>query len=116
MQCLHEETSCVASAEAKSAPAPSLEPEDKQLAETVKEEGEGATEEGVLDSAEKEDQPLRSLASLRWPPEPDASIFMDPLKRDDAKPLRHTELERIGTSWLSIGFPAVYVRLTFSDF
>jgi hypothetical protein len=42
--------------------------------------------------------PLRPLTALRWPPEPDASIFMDPLKRDDPKPLRHAELERIGES------------------
>jgi hypothetical protein len=39
---------------------------------------------------------LKPLTSLLWPPEPDASIFTDPLKRDDPKPLRHEELLRIG--------------------
>ncbi|KAL7422148.1 hypothetical protein Q5752_002791 [Cryptotrichosporon argae] len=42
--------------------------------------------------------PLRPLTSLAWPPEPDADTFTDPLRRDDAKPLRRAELERIATS------------------
>jgi len=50
------------------------------------------------DKEVEEKSPLRPLTSLRWPPEPDASLFMDPLKRDDPKPLRHAELERIGKS------------------
>jgi hypothetical protein len=39
---------------------------------------------------------LKPLTALLWPPEPDPSIFTDPLKRDDPKPLRHEELLRIG--------------------
>jgi hypothetical protein len=40
--------------------------------------------------------PLRPLTSVSWPPEPDASIFTDPMRKEDPKPLRHEELLRIG--------------------
>ncbi|KAK4683393.1 zinc finger HIT domain-containing protein 3, partial [Tremellales sp. Uapishka_1] len=42
--------------------------------------------------------PLKPLSALSWPPEPDPSIFTDPLQKEDAKPLRHSELMRIATS------------------
>lgn len=41
---------------------------------------------------------LKRLTELKWPPPPDESIFTDPLKREDPKPLRPAELERIATS------------------
>ncbi|WVW84496.1 hypothetical protein I302_106530 [Kwoniella bestiolae CBS 10118] len=41
---------------------------------------------------------LKPLTSLLWPPEPDSSIFTDPLQREDPKPLRREELLRIATS------------------
>ncbi|KAL0255626.1 hypothetical protein I308_100431 [Cryptococcus tetragattii IND107] len=41
---------------------------------------------------------LRPLTSLNWPPEPDPSLFTDPLLKDDPKPLRHEELLRIAQS------------------
>ena len=37
---------------------------------------------------------LRPLTSLQWPPEPDPLIFLDPLKRDEPKPLRPSQLEK----------------------
>ncbi|WVR06209.1 hypothetical protein IAU60_003239 [Kwoniella sp. DSM 27419] len=42
--------------------------------------------------------PLRRLTALLWPPEPDPSVFTDPLKKEDPKPLRREELLRIATS------------------
>ncbi|WWC70612.1 uncharacterized protein I206_104563 [Kwoniella pini CBS 10737] len=42
--------------------------------------------------------PLKPLTSLLWPPEPDPSIFTDPLQKEDPKPLKHEELLRIATS------------------
>lgn len=47
---------------------------------------------------EKEVTPLRALTTLSWPPEPDESIYTDPLTKEDPKPLRHSELLRIGMS------------------
>ncbi|WRT67632.1 uncharacterized protein IL334_004604 [Kwoniella shivajii] len=47
---------------------------------------------------DEQSQSLRSLTSLLWPPEPDPSIFTDPLKKEDPKPLRREELLRIATS------------------
>ncbi|ODN81737.1 hypothetical protein L202_02128 [Cryptococcus amylolentus CBS 6039] len=63
-------------------------------------------DEGKVDVVESEEkvaeeppqQPLKSLSSLKWPPEPDPSIFTDPLLKDDPKPLRHEELLRIAQS------------------
>ncbi|WFC99434.1 hypothetical protein MYAM1_002178 [Malassezia yamatoensis] len=46
----------------------------------------------------KRDEPqLVALADLRWPEEPDPFVYMDPLRRADPKPLRHTELEQLAT-------------------
>lgn len=59
---------------------------------------EGEKEGSRGEGEEKTDQPLKKLTDLKWPPEPDESIFSDPLKREDPKPLRHAELERIGKS------------------
>ncbi|WWC88826.1 uncharacterized protein L201_003739 [Kwoniella dendrophila CBS 6074] len=59
------------------------------------------SEDAILERpiAEKtEEKPLRPLTSLSWPPEPDPSIFTDPLQKEDPKPLRHEELLRIATS------------------
>ena len=50
---------------------------------------------------------LKPLKDLLWPPEPDSSIFTDPLKRDDPKPLRHEELLRIGEM-----FPRLSTKIT----
>lgn len=38
---------------------------------------------------------LRPLSSLKYPPEPDPLIFLDPLRRDDPKPLLPSQLTRI---------------------
>ncbi|SPO20104.1 uncharacterized protein UTRI_00499_B [Ustilago trichophora] len=38
---------------------------------------------------------LRALSSLKYPPEPDPLIFLDPLRRDDPKPLLPSQLVRI---------------------
>lgn len=38
---------------------------------------------------------LRSLSELKYPPEPDPLIFLDPLRRDDPKPLLPSQLVRI---------------------
>ncbi|SNX81756.1 uncharacterized protein MEPE_00461 [Melanopsichium pennsylvanicum] len=38
---------------------------------------------------------LRPLSSLKFPPEPDPLIFLDPLRRDDPKPLLPSQLVRI---------------------
>ena len=37
---------------------------------------------------------LRPLVDLQWPPEPDALIYLDPLRRDDPKPLKPSQLEQ----------------------
>ncbi|OCF31301.1 hypothetical protein I316_07087 [Kwoniella heveanensis BCC8398] len=58
-------------------------------------EGEEA---GRNKSGSEPDSELRPLSSLLWPPEPDESIFTDPLKKEDPKPLRREELMRIATS------------------
>ncbi|SCV74927.1 BQ2448_7956 [Microbotryum intermedium] len=49
-------------------------------------------------SLESDDRPRKKLKDLKWPPEPDACIFLDPLARDDVKPLRRKEYEAIATS------------------
>jgi len=60
-------------------------------------EGSSAESTNAADTAQNEEaQPLKPLTDISWPPEPDASIFTDPLKRDDPKPLRREELMRIG--------------------
>lgn len=38
---------------------------------------------------------LRALSELKYPPEPDPLIFLDPLRRDDPKPLLPSQLVRI---------------------
>lgn len=38
---------------------------------------------------------LRPLSSLSWPPEPDSLIFLDPLRRDDPKPLMRSQLRSL---------------------
>lgn len=40
---------------------------------------------------------LRPLTSLSWPPEPDPLIFMDPLRRDDPKPLTNDQFQALAT-------------------
>ncbi|WVF69303.1 hypothetical protein IAT40_004079 [Kwoniella sp. CBS 6097] len=63
------------------------------IEEALDEEAIGARKE------EKEIEPgLKPLSSLLWPPEPDESIFTDPLKKEDPKPLRREELLRIATT------------------
>jgi len=42
--------------------------------------------------------PLKPLADLSWPSEPDPALFCDPLARDDIKPLRRFQFEAIATS------------------
>jgi len=41
-------------------------------------------------------KPLRKLEDLKWPPEPEPSLWNDPLNRDTPKPLRREELLAIG--------------------
>ena len=38
---------------------------------------------------------LRALSELKYPPEPDPLIYLDPLRRDDPKPLLPSQLVRI---------------------
>lgn len=59
---------------------------------------EEATAPSTEPKTEEEKAPLRPLTDLKWPPEPDPMVFSDPLRRDDPKPLRHAELERVGES------------------
>ncbi|KAK2467878.1 hypothetical protein APHAL10511_000173 [Amanita phalloides] len=42
--------------------------------------------------------PLRPLTSLNWPYIPEQSVYPDPLKRDDPKPLQLHQYEAIATS------------------
>lgn len=39
--------------------------------------------------------PMRALSELKYPPEPDPLIYLDPLRRDDPKPLLPSQLVRI---------------------
>jgi hypothetical protein len=71
-------------------PAPLLDAEEDT---PDRAEASGSKAEPVQDIA---DRPLKPLTDISWPPEPDAGIFTDPLKRDDPKPLRREELMRIG--------------------
>lgn len=73
---------------ASEAPAPSLEATDEPST-TFKADGTDVIKD-------EEERPLKPLTEISWPPEPDASVFTDPLKRDDPKPLRREELMRIG--------------------
>jgi len=57
---------------------------------------EPSTTTGTDAAKVEEQRPLKPLTEISWPPEPDASVFTDPLKRDDPKPLRREELMRIG--------------------
>jgi hypothetical protein len=54
------------------------------------------TQYNEVDTRNEEETPLKPLTDISWPPEPDSSVFTDPLKRDDPKPLRREELMRIG--------------------
>jgi hypothetical protein len=54
------------------------------------------TQDNEVDTPNEEETPLKPLTDISWPPEPDSSVFTDPLKRDDPKPLRREELMRIG--------------------
>lgn len=65
------------------------------LLDVVEQAGDIA-EPPVEDAQPKEELPLKALTEISWPPEPDSSIFSDPLKKDDPKPLRREELMRIG--------------------
>ncbi|KAL1411174.1 hypothetical protein Q8F55_002124 [Vanrija albida] len=88
----HKDGACIASSAGASAPAPSLEP-DASTSQPADPTPAPAPAPEPAPPA-----PLRPLTSLKWPPEPDDAIFTDPLKRDDPKPLRQAELERISTS------------------
>jgi hypothetical protein len=54
------------------------------------------TQDTKADARNNEETPLKPLTDISWPPEPDSSVFTDPLKRDDPKPLRREALMRIG--------------------
>jgi hypothetical protein len=89
---------------ASEAPAPLLDATDEPST-TSKPDGTDVTKN-------EEERPLKPLTEISWPPEPDASVFTDPLKRDDPKPLRREELMRIGKlisterAWLTLShFP-----------
>jgi hypothetical protein len=73
---------------ASEAPAPLLDARDEPST-TSKADGADVIKD-------EEERPLKPLTEISWPPEPDASVFTDPLKRDDPKPLRREELMRIG--------------------
>jgi hypothetical protein len=73
---------------ASEAPAP--------LLDTTEEPSTTSKPDGTDVTKDEEERPLKPLTEISWPPEPDASVFTDPLKRDDPKPLRREELMRIG--------------------
>jgi hypothetical protein len=73
---------------ASEAPAP--------LLDATEETATTSTTDGRDAAKDEEERPLKALTEISWPPEPDASVFTDPLKRDDPKPLRREELMRIG--------------------
>ena len=73
---------------ASEAPAP--------LLDTTEEPSITSNTDGKDTAKDEEERPLKPLTEISWPPEPDASVFTDPLKRDDPKPLRREELMRIG--------------------
>ena len=60
-----------------------------------------STQETVVQQSEEKEQPIRPLASLKWPYVPEESAFPDPLKRDDPKPLQLPQYEAIGWSHIS---------------
>lgn len=59
---------------------------------------EHAAQDAELDAR----KPLKRLRDLEWPEEPDSSLWSDPLRRDELKPLRNFELEAVGQSSLLI--------------
>jgi hypothetical protein len=73
---------------ASEAPAPLLDAAEEPSARSQT--------DGKDTTKNEEERPLKPLTEISWPPEPDASVFTDPLKRDDPKPLRREELMRIG--------------------
>jgi hypothetical protein len=73
---------------ASDAPAPLLDSTD--------EPSTTSKADGTDTAKDEKERPLKPLTEISWPPEPDASVFTDPLKRDDPKPLRREELMRIG--------------------
>jgi hypothetical protein len=44
-------------------------------------------------------KPLKRLQDLKWPPEPDAALWNEPLSRNDPKPLRQDQFLAIGPSF-----------------
>nr|XP_031859612.1 uncharacterized protein CI109_004887 [Kwoniella shandongensis]KAA5526684.1 hypothetical protein CI109_004887 [Kwoniella shandongensis] len=75
-------------------------PSSSSLTDAIPLPSDDAQDTTVTDPSGTEEppKPLRPLTSLSWPPEPEESIFTDPLKREDPKPLRREELLRITTS------------------
>jgi hypothetical protein len=86
--CIENDCSAVKTI-ASEAPAPLLDASEETSTTSNQDGTQGAAEE-------EEERPLKPLTEISWPPEPDASVFTDPLKRDDPKPLRREELMRIG--------------------
>ncbi|PWN49778.1 hypothetical protein IE53DRAFT_380289 [Violaceomyces palustris] len=61
-------------------------------------EGEDTTSGATRSSLFKPESPLlKPLKDLKWPEEPDPLIYLDPLRRDDPKPLRPDQLQAIAT-------------------
>lgn len=53
------------------------------------------------DGVSEVQEPTVRLRDLKWPEEPDPSIWQDPLRRDELKPMRQYELQAIGMSKLT---------------
>ncbi|WWC62390.1 uncharacterized protein I303_104986 [Kwoniella dejecticola CBS 10117] len=83
---------------AQTEPAPLLDDPTPETEDTSAHSIVVERSESSIRDEKREEQPLKPLTSLLWPPEPDPSIFTDPLQKEDPKPLRHEELRRIATS------------------
>ncbi|KZO95629.1 hypothetical protein CALVIDRAFT_538025 [Calocera viscosa TUFC12733] len=89
---VHKRTSCSAAGVTSSAPSVSMLQSDISSIQPARDKVQDN-----LDSAANSEM-LRPLSSLRWPQEPETSMFVDPLTRDDPKPLNNAQYLSIATS------------------
>ncbi|KAG8758327.1 hypothetical protein FRC12_010042 [Ceratobasidium sp. 428] len=93
---LGESTKCdtsTADSSAETSALPSAETSGPQI--TASSEVESKPDEGEKLADPK---PLRTLASLKWPYVPEPPSFIDPVTRNDPKPLTLAQYEAIATS------------------